>query len=135
MNKKAIIAAVLIAILAIGGIVYALTSNPNAPKIVDSEPNSAQTSGDNATITFTDDGFNPETLTVKKGTTVTVINNASRSVKFSSADHPTHRENPELNMETLEPGEQGTFTPTTIGTHGFHDHLDEDKVGTLIVIE
>lgn len=93
----------------------------------------ASSSSETATITFTDSGFSPSTLTVKSGTVVTVVNNSSQSLQFSSDDHPTHREDPEINMDVLASGEKGTFTATTTGTHSFHDHLDDSKVGTLIV--
>ena len=38
-------------------------------------------------------------------------------------------------MSVLAPGESGTFTAETVGTHGFHDHIDDSKTGTLVVTE
>jgi plastocyanin len=99
----------------------------------DSEGKATESSA--ATIVFTNDGFSPSTLTVKSGTVVTVKNESSNRVQFSSDDHPTHREDPEINMKTLAPGESGTFTATKVGTQGFHDHIDDSQVGTLIVTD
>lgn len=132
----------IVAILAIGG--WLVWSAP--PATTPSQSNSPETtseaskdntasSSEEATITFTDSGFSPSTLTVKPGTRVTVVNSSSRSVQFSSDDHPTHTEDPEINMDVLAPGERGSFTVKTVGTHGFHDHLDDSKVGTLVVTE
>lgn len=138
----------MLLVVGLGLLVWALRSRQaNAP--ASSTTNSTQSSNqeepstdaktdseaETATIVFTNDGFTPNTLTVKAGTVVTVKNESSNKVQFSSDDHPTHREDPEINMKTLAPGESGTFTPTKIGTQGFHDHIDDSKVGTLIVTE
>jgi plastocyanin len=88
-----------------------------------------------AIITYTDDGFTPSTLTVKKDSAVTVTNKSSKNVMFSSADHPTHQKQPELNMQTLKPGESGTITITKAGTWGYHDHINETMTGTITVTE
>lgn len=85
------------------------------------------------TITYTDSGFSPATLTVKSGTKVTVTNNSSRQLEFSSDDHPAHTDNPELNQNSLAPGQSQTLTPTEKGSHGIHDHNDSSKKMTLIV--
>lgn len=152
--SRAVLAIVIIvAILAIGGVVAALMMNRDtaAPSTTQNDttgdtgpstttqpaPNdeSASTESQTATITFSDDGFTPSTLTVKKGAKVTVQNNSSKSVQFSSANHPTHTENPEMNLRTLAPGESASYTASTVGTHGYHDHIDESKTGKVIVTE
>lgn len=105
------------------------TNEPPAPTEAVTEPTSS------ATIAFTDSGFSPATTTVKKGAVITVVNNSTVDVQFSSADHPTHQLRPELNMERLQPGKSGTFTVTEVGTWGFHDHLDATKTGKIVVVE
>lgn len=129
-----------IAVVAIVAVVVLLipkqpaTTQP-ANDTADSAKSETPSNSDAATITFTDEGFSPSTLTVKKGTVVTVKNTSATSVQFSSDDHPAHTENPEMNMSELAPGASGTFTADTVGTHGFHDHIDDSKTGTLIVTE
>jgi hypothetical protein len=102
-----------------------------------SETNTSPTTGDEETkgtvIVFTDDGFDPLKYVSKEGEAVTVRNDSSMDLQFSSADHPTHLEHPEFNMEVLSPGESGTFTPESIGTFEFHDHLNSQFTGTLTV--
>jgi plastocyanin len=112
------------------------SQSTNAEDSADTSSEAASnTEASTATITFTNDGFTPETLTVKTGTVVTVKNESSDPVQFSSDNHPTHREDPEINMKTLAPGESGTFTAKTVGKHGFHDHMDDSKTGVLVVTE
>ena len=111
------------------------SQNANSEDSAKTSESSAEAESTAATIVFTNDGFTPNKLTVKTGTVVTVKNESSNRVQFSSDDHPTHREDPEINMKTLAPGESGTFTAKTVGTHGFHDHIDDSKTGTLVVTE
>lgn len=87
------------------------------------------------TIIFTDDGFSSATYTVRKGEVVTVTNKSSMELQFSSDNHPTHTQEPELNMDVLAPGQSGTFTPTEVGTWTFHDHINSQFTGTLKVTE
>ena len=141
---------IVLLVVGLGLLVWALTGRKaEAPASQSSETSQSANSEDSAktsessaeaestaaTIVFTNDGFTPNKLTVKTGTVVTVKNESSNRVQFSSDDHPTHREDPEINMKTLAPGESGTFTAKTVGTHGFHDHIDDSKTGTLVVTE
>lgn len=144
-SKAVLIVIIVVVAIAVAGVAALIFANPTkAPTTTQNEQtssnsetdaNSTGSTAEMATITFTNDGFSPSTLTVKKGTKVTVVNNSNDPVQFSSDDHPTHREDPEINMETLQPGESGSFTVSTVGTHGFHDHIDDSKTGTLVVTE
>lgn len=153
-NLKWIIAAVaLVVILSAGLIFYVLkdsendsTSSDNDSNQVASDTEDSQTVdstedpevGDGAdtlpTIVFTDDGFAESTYTVSKGQDVTVENNSSMSLEFSSDDHPTHLDEPSLNTSRIEPGESTTFTaPSEAGEYGFHDHINDQFTGVLVV--
>lgn len=92
-------------------------------------------SAEAATLVFTDNGFEPSSITVRKGTVITIKNDSSNSVQFSSDDHPSHRDNPEMNAATISAGASTTYTANTVGTFGFHDHIDSSKTGTVTVTE
>lgn len=149
MKKYVIIGVIIAAILIFGGLIL-MNSNdkPTATNNQASISNSSSTgsstnsgsqngsNSDNsssATITYTDSGFSPATLTVKAGTTVTIINTSSQTIQFDSDPHPAHTDDPELNVGTIAPGESKTFKATTTGTFGFHNHLDPNATGTLVV--
>lgn len=127
MKNKGVIVAV-VAVLAIAGGTFALTRSSDKP--ADSTSATTPTS---STITYTNDGFSPVSLTVKAGTTVTIKNDSSRSLQFSSNPHPDHTNEPELNLDNLSPGKSTTFQASEPGSYGFHNHLNEDHTGTLIV--
>ncbi len=57
------------------------------------------------TITYSETGFSPSTLTVTAGDTITVTNDSAEELDFKSDPHPVHTNNPELNQEDLPAGE------------------------------
>jgi len=140
MNSKTlgiIVGAVIFALVLLGLVFYILnqpksTSDDDQQQTTD---NSDTATGETATIVFKDGSFEPSNLTVKKGTTITVKNESDRDIQFSSADHPTHTIQSELNMRALSPGESDSFTITKTGTWGYHDHLDASKTGEIAVTE
>lgn len=144
---RGLIIGVVIAILVIAGIaVFALSQRAEAPNTTDNQADTptGSTERDNEvapnpsermTISYTSDGFEPKAINVKKGTVITVKNETSRNVQFASDEHPTHRDNPELNIPTLAPGESEAFTVTSAGIWGYHNHLDEEEAGTITVTE
>jgi plastocyanin len=144
MGKTAVIAVVVI-ILAVAGGAFALTRK-NSPK-TSTPATIAQTLSETTTktplastetqtagtITYTDNGFSPATLTVKSGTVVTIKNSSSSLLQFDSDPHPVHTDDPELNIGVIAPGQSKTITVTQTGTHGYHNHSNPDDTGTLIV--
>ena len=147
-TSKGLLIGSVIAILAVAGlVVFVLSSQQTkAPNSADNQAKTptgsaerdnevAPNPSERMTITFRDKGFEPSELTVKKGTVITVKNESSRNVQFSSDDHPAHRDNTEMNMDTLAPGESSSYTATVAGEWGYHDHIDESKTGTITVTE
>ena len=88
-----------------------------------------------ADILFTKNGFAPRKLTVKKGSMVTVENNSSDNMQFSSGERSSKRINNDLNLKTLLPGEDASFIANKLGTWKFRDSLGGQYTGTLTVIE
>lgn len=98
---------------------------------------SAQTTESAATITFTDSGVSPATVTVKAGDSITWTNNGSKKVSVASDNHPTHTLNQELTngqfVTELAPRASVTVTLTKVGTWGYHNHLDLSVKGKVVV--
>lgn len=90
-----------------------------------------------ATITFSDTGVSPATVTIKSGESLTWTNNGTKTVQVGSANHPTHTLNQELTsgqfVTDLAPGASATVTLTKVGTWGYHDHLDPSVKGKVVV--
>ncbi len=138
---KKVVIAVLAGVVVIGGVVFAMSRNSDnstaTPTSTDTsnQTTSASTTPAAANVTITYDGsnFSPSTATVKSGGTVTVKNTSLSVIQFNSDPHPSHGDDTELNIGTINPGSSQTITVTTVGTHGYHNHLDPTQTGTLVV--
>jgi len=97
-------------------------------------------------IKITANGFEPKTLTVKAGDTVTFVNEDSDKHWPASAMHPTHTVYPGSDVKKcgsdesifdackgLEQGESFSFTFNEIGSWGYHDHLRASTTGKIVV--
>lgn len=125
--KKSTIIVIAVFVLIIG--VFMITSQ--SAKSPEQSANVA-VSAEN-TIIYTDNGFEPAQILVKAGTSLSVRNNSSKPLQFSSNDHPTHTKNSELNLGILAPGKSETFEASKTGTYGYHNHLNADNTGILTV--
>lgn len=106
---------------------------PGSPSPAASPVAGATTPGA-ATIALTDTGFTPATITIPAGTTVTFINNGQAAHWPASAVHPTHQALPGFDsLRGLSTGETYSFTFDTAGSWSFHDHLNPQFTGTIIV--
>lgn len=144
MSKKTtVLTTVVAAALLLIVIVIALNA-PNRDTAKQEITNTAQQTADAtqiqdtdqrvaATISYTDKGFEPSTLTVKTGDTVRIQNNSTMSLSFNSDDHPAHTKYSELNVGDVPQGGSETFTVTTKGTWGFHNHDNASDTGTITV--
>ncbi len=129
----------LVVVVGMAAVVYWVinSSNNRMGARQTSEKTSQRTDHDASlavTINYTNAGFPSETFMVKAGGTVTVKNNSDHDLEFSSGSHPTHTDEPELNMDVLRPGESGSFKVTKVGTWSFHNHLKEHDAGSLMVM-
>jgi len=88
-----------------------------------------------ATVEITDSGFNPATISVKKGTVVTWNNKDSAPHWVASDPHPVHNQLPGFDsVRKIAAGESYPFTFEKTGTFTYHDHLNPLKFkGTVIV--
>lgn len=134
MSKRIFIALGILVIVIAGGLFWLLrrdgTVNTGANSTTDS---SSSSSSQAVTITYSDDGFSPSSVTVTAGSTVTIRNTSSHGMQFDSDPHPVHTNNPELNVGTVAAGQSMTFTPDIKGTFGYHNHLNASQKGTIVV--
>lgn len=91
-----------------------------------------------ATVNVTDEGFDPSTVTISAGQSITWVNNSSKTVQVGSADHPTHTKNPALTggefVIELKAGESKTVSAgSNVGTWGYHNHLNSSNFGKVVI--
>lgn len=83
------------------------------------------------TVTIKDMAFAPGTLTVKKGATVTWVNQDSMTHTVTS-DTDTQTG---INSSSLAAGSQYSFTFTAAGTYKYHCSLHPSMTGVIVVTE
>lgn len=104
------------------------------------------TAGQNMTVTYDGSSFSPATITVAKGSTVTFLDTAG-TFWLASDPHPTHTAyDGTSRTEHCAPGYTGakpfdecatgssfSFTFDKTGTFGYHDHMNDEAHGTVVV--
>lgn len=125
--KKAVL--IIIAIVILGAGAFWLFHKSNKTNTTTTAPSSNATG---ATITF-NGAFSPAVITVKAGTTVTVKNDSLQDIVMNSNPHPTHTDDPDLNVGTIAAGKSATFVANQKGNFGYHDHLDPSLGGQISV--
>lgn len=100
----------------------------------------------NYTVVFTEAGFTPKELAIKKGETVTFVNESAGEVWPASAMHPTHTGYPGSDFKKCGTAEQGTifdacagikpgaswsFTFNEVGAWRYHDHMNAKNTGLV----
>lgn len=101
-----------------------------------------------ALISFTDTGFEPREVTIKKGQKVRFINNSTKYGMWVAAQfHPTHTNylgrTPSQNClgsdfdqcESAKQGEYWDFKFDYVGSWDFHNHVRAIEDGTVNVVE
>ncbi len=99
-------------------------------------------------VTYTDNGYTPASLSVPRGATVTFKNNSAGEFWPASAMHPSHaaysgtvlsEHCPDANNSAfdacrrLAAGEGWDFKFDKTGTWRYHDHIQPQFTGTIIV--
>jgi hypothetical protein len=145
-------AAVVVALLAVGLFLYSRSNGIPAYTPPAQEPPGHPVVGNAALdadaydvlVTFTDDGFSPQDITVAQGTRVRFLNKSSAAFWPASGVHPTHTLYPEKEStdclgssfdacQDVAPGEFFDFTFYYPGRWPFHDHIRAYNTGSVTV--
>ena len=133
--KKIIIAFIILFVVIIGVYYYIFNNSSKQTTINTSYKNQQNTiipknsSSTDIFVNIKNFSFNPETLTIKKGTKVTWTNNdsAPHTVTFDSGVT--------FSSPTILPGETFNFIFNNIGTTNYHCSIHKTMKGKIIVIE
>jgi len=102
------------------------------------------TQGYDALMAWTDSGYNPQTLTIKRGQTVRFVNQGTGDTWPASDIHPTHSLYPQKSASDclgssfdackgLKPGQFYDFKFDTAGTWNCHNHLRANQKCSIVV--
>lgn len=112
------------------------------------QPTADATSSGRVTVTYTDSGFSPATVTVAPGTTVTFVNQSGSRMWVSSDIHPLHASYDGTSIgqhcangsptssnvfDQCRADGSFSFTFTKTGTWKYHNHANPSRKGTVEV--
>jgi plastocyanin len=108
------------------------------------------TAPQSVTVTYTDAGFSPKSVSIPVGGSVTWVNQSSGKMWVATARHPDHTvydasatathcaagytgTAPFDECKSVEAGGTYTFTFTKAGSWGYHNHSNANATGMVIV--
>ena|SRR5260221_10367986 len=102
------------------------------PTAMKSEPTTASASSN--AVNYTENGFQPHSITIKVGQSVTWTNKDSDELWVASDPHPTHTDYPGFDeLKSIPTGDTYSFTFTKVGNWGYHNHLNPSQMGVVVV--
>jgi len=86
-------------------------------------------------IEMTENGFEPDSVTVDQNSTIIFLNKDKESHWPASEVHPTHQLYSEFDpKKPINPGESWSFKIIKVGIWKYHDHIFPHKKGTIVVV-
>lgn len=149
INNKLLIGIVVLVVVAIGAyaalrVIKKVSTTMTAPAQTSTVPTQNDTSSDMAsspsasmsqtTVTISASGFTPQTVTIKARDSVTWTNSDSTNHTVNSDPHPSHTLYPILNqVGRMAASDKKSLAFPTAGKFTYHDHLNPQFTGTVIV--
>lgn len=148
-NTKVVVIAVVL-LLVLGGAWKLLGNRQTPASAPQKQPKSEQqqVAGSEVVIAYTDQGYAPASVNVKKGDTVVWKNESAKDMWPASAMHPTHTVYPGSGIQKcntaeqpnifdacgpIGPGSSWSFKFMEQGSWKFHNHLFPTAFGTVNV--
>lgn len=146
MEAKNILISVVVLLIVIGGGYWLLRGQMENTQQSTPTNNSSQTQGsqrvnpttesnkNNVIIEYSAQGFSPNSITVKSGTTVKWINKGSDPMWVASNPHPIHTNLSGFDaLKGISARGSYSYTFTKVGKWGYHNHLVPGKIAEVIV--
>ena len=156
---KQLIILTIVAILMVGVVVFLFTRDKGETTMLSPTPSPASSpvseesllplpTVSEVVVNYSDSGYSPIDVKIKKGDTVVFDNNSSKMMWTASAVHPTHKAYPGSDIAKCETPAQasifdtcGGYAPDELwefkfnesGTWKYHNHLQPNHAGTVIV--
>ncbi|HWY79848.1 MAG TPA: cupredoxin domain-containing protein, partial [Candidatus Sulfotelmatobacter sp.] len=87
-------------------------------------------------VSYTANGFNPNSITIKVGETVRWTNKNSDNMWVASNPHPSHTDYPGFDeLKSVPTNGTYSFTFTKVGHWGYHNHLNPSQQGVVVVTQ
>ena len=131
MKTKNIIISIVFLLVVIGGGYWLFkgqtgTTQPSNP--------TTESGKNSVTVEYSEQGFSPDSITVKSGTTITWVNKGSDPMWVASNPHPVHTNLSGFDaLKGTPAGGSYSYTFTKVGKWGYHNHLAPGKTADVVV--
>ena len=85
------------------------------------------------TVTLTQQGFSPQTITIKAGEKIIWLNKSGETATVNSDPHPIHNLYPILNLGEFPNNGKLELVISKAGKYTYHNHYQPSHRGTIIV--
>lgn len=142
MKTSYTVIGIVLVVVVIGGVMIFKSNNAPQIPLGEEQPQSS------LTVIYSDGGYSPGELKIKKGEIVTFKNESSQPMWTASAIHPTHEVYPGTSIQKCSSAPAGkmfdscagtpaaeswTFQFNEAGEWGYHNHLRPSHWGRVIV--
>jgi plastocyanin len=134
-NKYVWVIILLIIIVALGALLLLSNKTNNNPAVGHSTQIMSTTKSYSQTekIMVTSSGFEPQTITIKRGTRIIWTNKNGVRVTINSDNYPTNLLWPFLNLGAFNNGSSVSVIFEMAGKYTYHNHFNPSQKGTVIV--
>ena len=132
MSKQ--IAAFVVIVVILGAAAWLVGHRPRQASNSGNQADQASQAVATNQVVYDGTAFSPAMIKVKAGTAVSFKNNSQTPMWVASDPHPTHTDYPGFDaLRDYPQGETYTFTFGKTGNWGYHNHLNPDIRGRVIV--
>lgn len=135
-GRRGVVAALLIAL---GGVVVFVGVGVRADRYLSEQHSkkytttACRTPQANHVVLIQDDAFVPAQTSAKICDSLTFKNNGDKLRLIGFGQHDNHQAYDGITQKSLGPGENFTITLNEYGMYSFHDHFQDELVGTFTV--
>lgn len=134
-KHKEMIGRIFLGMIILTALAFIITPKPQEKKLTYRSPTVAPQNprATTHTVILNSKGFEPSIIKIKKGEVIIWTNKSGKEASVNSADHPTHKLFPVLNLGSFQDGQSVQARIFRTGELKYHNHLNPSQTGTITV--
>jgi len=134
MKKKYLFIGIILILLASGFVIWKAANHTKQSNST-SQNSTRKALPKEVTVTLNKEGFTPQTVTINIGSAIRWKNMSGTQQTVNSDNYPTNQVHKELNFGEFASSSSVVYTFTKSGIFGYHNQLNHQQEGKIIVIQ